>query len=204
MKAVIHEIEQNTDEWMQLRMGRVTASNFATVMANEGKAFGKPALDYAIKVAIESKTQRNIEGFTNEWMERGKQLEEDARRLYESMTFTKVLPGGIAVTDRYGASSDGLVDPDGIVEIKCVKYNTHFKRLLQGGYDTAYQWQIRGQMWLYDVDWCDFVSYCPDYPEDKQLYVYRVKRSLTEEATMITRLEKFTHQVDEFVKVLNK
>jgi len=198
----IHDIEQNTDEWLQLRMGLITASNFAAILANNGKAFGKPAIDYAQRIAIEKKTQRSIDTYSNEWMERGKELESEARELYEGLNFCEVHPGGISVAGRYGASADGQTEDNGLVEIKCVKYNTHFERLLKGGYDTKYQWQIHGQMCLYDVEYCDFISYCPDFPEDKQLYVYRVMRDLSLEDIMIERLEEFIPIVDKHIALL--
>jgi putative phage-type endonuclease len=201
---MIHEIEQNTDEWFQLRMGKITASNFASVMANEPKAFGKPALQYAMRVAIETRTKIAIDTFNNEWMERGKQLEDDARTMYEQLNFCEVHPGGFAEQGRFGASADGQTEDNGLIEIKSVKYNTHFERLIKGGYDTSYQWQIRGQMWLYDVAWCDFVSFCPDFPLNKQMYVYRVERDLEIEKLMIARLNIFTAQVDSYSQILNQ
>ena len=199
---MIHKIEQNTEEWFQLRMGKITSSNYGKVMAHIGKPFGNPALEYAMRVAIETRTNVAIETFNNEWMERGKLLEDDARAVYETEKFCDVLPGGFAEQGRYGASADGQTD-GGLIEIKSVKYNTHFQRLIKGGYDTAYQWQIRGQMWLYDVAWCDFVSYCPDFPMNKRLYVFRVERDHEQEKIMIARLKDFTKEVDNYLKYLN-
>ena len=202
-KPNIIPVDQGSDEWFHLRMGKITSSNFSKIMANYGKPFGKPALDYAMRVAIESKTNVNIETFTNDWMEKGIELEQDAREAYEMLTFTDVLPGGFCESGRFGSSSDGLVE-DGMIEIKCVKFNTHFERLIKGGYDTAYQWQIRGQMWLYDRDWCDFVSYCPDFPHNKQLYVFRVARDKAEEDHMRVRLDQFVSQVDTYINILEQ
>ena len=200
---MIHHIEQNTDEWFELRRGKITSSNFSKIMANQGKAFGNPAIQYAMRTAIESKTNVNIETFQNEWMERGTELQQDATEAYQMQTFQDVLPGGFCEVGRFGASSDGLVG-DGLIEIKCVKYNTHFERLVKGGYDTAYQWQIRGQMWLYDVPWCDFVSYCPDFPFNKQLYIFRVERDKEIEDQMIFRLNEFTKEVDKYTEILEQ
>jgi hypothetical protein len=75
---------------------------------------------------------------------------------------------------------------------------------VKGGYDTAYQWQIRGQMWLYDRDWCDFVSYCPDFPFNKQLYVFRVDRDAEEEKKMIERLNEFEKTVQHYINLLEQ
>ena len=170
-------------------------------MANNGKAFGKPALDYAMRVAIESKTNVSIETYQNEWMEKGIETEQEAREAYEIETFQDVLPGGFCEVDRFGSSSDGLVS-DGMIEIKCTKYNTHFERLVKGGFDSSYQWQIRGQMWVYEKPWCDFVSYCPDFPMNKQLYVFRVDRDRELEKQMLVRLNQFSVEVDKYIRIL--
>lgn len=197
------QIEQNTDEWFELRRGKITSSNFGSIMANSPGAFGNPAKEYAMRVAIESKTNRSIETFKNEWMDRGNELESDARELYQDLTFRDVFPGNYSEIGRFGASSDGLTG-DGLIEIKCVKYNTHMQRLIKGGYDTKYRWQIRGQMWLYDRDWCDFVSYCPDFPESKQLYIFRVERDPVEENQLITRLNDFEKTVQTYINLLEQ
>lgn len=200
---MIYTIEQNTDEWFSLRHGKITASNFGTIMANYGNSFGNPALQYAMRVAIESKTGRSIETFKNDWMDRGIEMEDEARQTYSDMTFTDVLPGGFAEFERFGASSDGLAG-EGLIEIKCPKFNTHFETIRKGGFDTSYQWQIRGQMWLYDRPWCDFVSYCPDFPLNKQLYIFRVTRDMEEEKKLIGRLNEFASKVDEYIKILEQ
>ncbi len=203
MKRKFHSVDQNTEEWHELRRGKPTSSNFATILANAPKAFGNPAIQYAQRVAIEGKTNVTIETFQNDWMEKGLELEQDAREAYQMATFTDVLPGGFAELDRFGSSSDGLVGP-GMIEIKCPKYSTHFDSLVKGGYDSKYQWQMRGQMWVYDKPWVDFVSYCPDLPQNKQLYIFRVERDKAEEDHMIARLNQFVSQVDTFIQILNQ
>ena len=195
-----HDIQQD-DEWLELRTGFITSSNFSTIMANNGKAFGNPALQYAMRIAIESKTKRNIETFKNEWMERGLELEQEARNAYSDLTFTDVTNGGFMEFGRFGSSSDGLAG-EGMIEIKCPKYSTHFERLIKGGSDPTYKWQIAGQLHIYDKPWCDFVSYCPDFPEEKQLYVFRVERDRLMEAALLDRLTEFVDQVDAYIKHL--
>ncbi len=199
---MIH-VEQNSEEWFELRRGKITSSNFATIMANYGKAFGNPAIQYAQRVAIEGKTNVTIETFQNEWMEKGIELEQDAREAYQMTTFTDVLPGGFCELGRFGSSSDGLTGK-GLIEIKCPKYSTHFDSLVKGGYDSKYQWQLRGQMWIYDKPWADFVSYCPDFPLNKQLYIFRVERDKEQEDYMIARLNSFVSQVDLFINILDQ
>jgi len=134
-------------------------------------------------------------------MERGIELEAEAREMYSNLTFTEVTNGGFMEFGRFGSSSDGLAR-EGMIEIKCPKFTTHFERIIKGGYDLKYQWQIRGQMYIYDRPWCDFVSYCPDLPADKQLYVYRVERDLKDEKIMIDRLNDFISVVDTYTNDL--
>jgi hypothetical protein len=191
-----HDIEQGSEEWFALRLGKATASNFGTIMANEGKAFGDPAIQYAQRIAIESVTEKQIETFANDWMQQGKDLEPVARQLYAEQRMLPIEDAGIFVSDcgRFASSPDGLIENGGI-EIKSVKYNTHFTILEKGGFDTKYKWQITGQIWLAELDWVDWISYCPLFPENKQLYVFRVVR----DEEMITRLQSRLEQFWELV-----
>ena len=198
---VFHDIDQSDEAWLELRRGFVTSSHFATVLANLGKTFGPPAVEYAMRVAIESQTGRGITNFQNSWMERGLEEEPNAREMYSDLTFTEVTNGGFMEFGRFGSSSDGLTD-EGMIEIKCPKFSTHMEWIVKGGYDLKYQWQIRGQMYIYDRPWCDFVSYCPDFPTDKQLYTFRVERDRDQEAVMIERLNEFVTVVDSYIKHL--
>jgi hypothetical protein len=170
-----HDVQQNTDEWQALRLGKATASNFACIMANDGKAFGDPAKRYALQLALELATGKKAEySFSNEHMERGHEHEPVARMLYEEEHFVDVSNGGFFCHDTYGDSPDGLVNDDGGVEIKSVIASTHYATLTRGDFDPAYRWQLIGHLDCTGRDWFDFVSYCSDFPEDKQLLVYRL------------------------------
>lgn len=92
---MFHAVRQNSDEWFMLRLGKVTSSNFACIMANNGKAFGEPAKRYAQKVALERVTRkREDESYSNAFMERGTELEPFARTLYSQETMNDVDNGG--------------------------------------------------------------------------------------------------------------
>lgn len=170
-----HDVQQNTEEWMALRVGRATASNFGCFMANEGKAFGDPAKRYALQIALEISTGKKAEfSFSNEHTERGHEQEPVARMLYEETTFCDVANGGFFDCGDYGDSPDGLVNSDGVIEIKSVIAPTHYATLLRGSYDPAYRWQLVGHLDCTGRDWVDFISYCADFPADKQLLTYRV------------------------------
>lgn len=170
-----HDVEQNGEEWDALRLGKATASNFGLIMANEGKAFGEPAKRYALQLALEQiKGCKSEFGFSNEHMERGHEQEPIARMLYEEMNFVDVDNGGFFDHETYGDSPDGLVGQDGLVEIKSVIAATHYSTLTRGSFDPAYRWQLVGHLDCSGRDWVDFISYCSDFPDGKQLIVYRL------------------------------
>lgn len=173
-----HDVQQNSDEWMALRTGKATASNFACIMANETKSFGEPAKRYALQIALEIATGRKAEySFSNEHMERGHEQEPVARMLYEDQYFVDVGNGGFFDWGSYGDSPDGLVGSDGGVEIKSVIASIHYATLQRGSFDPAYKWQLIGHLDCTGRDWFDFISYCADFPEDKQLIVHRLHRA---------------------------
>lgn len=174
---IFHDVPQNTEAWQALRCGKVTASNFGLIMANEGKAFGDPAKRYALQIALEISTGKKAEfSFSNEHMERGHEQEPIARMLYEEEHFATVTNGGFFCWGAYGDSPDGLVNEDGVTEIKSVIASTHYATLQRRCFDPAYRWQLVGHLDCTERAWVDFISYCADFPLGKQLLVYRLHR----------------------------
>ncbi len=197
---IYHDIEQNTDAWLELRIGKATASKFGTFMANEGKAFGDPAKDYALQIALEISTGRKAEfGFSNDHTERGHEQEPIARMLYEEENFVTVTNGGFFDWIEYGDSPDGLVGNDGIIEIKSVIAKTHYATLRRGNFDPAYKWQLIGHLDCTGRKWVDFVSYCSDFPNEKQLITHRLYREQCDDE--ITRLRE---RRSEFLKLVQE
>ena len=195
-----HDVAQNTEAWGSLRCGKATASNFGTFMANYGKAFGDPAKKYAVQIALERATGNKAENeYSNVHMERGHLLEPVARALYEQTYFVDVSNGGFFDCGDHGDSPDGLVSNDGVIEIKSVTPAVHYNTLSRGKHDPAYTWQLVGHLDCTGRDWVDFVSFCPEFPEDKQLIVYRVDRDqIHQELKMLAeRRAEFIELVDE-------
>ena len=192
------DVEQNTDDWMALRAGKLTSSKLGTVMAKFGKAFGDPAKKYAKQVAVEQIKGAPIgSSFSNDHMARGHEQEPIARSLYESETFSTVENGGFFCSDEIGCSPDGLIQKDGLVEIKSVIVNIHYDNVKRQDFDPAYKWQCIGNLKFTGRDWIDFISYCADYPEGKQLFVHRGrKEEFTEQFEMIDR------RIDEFMSLV--
>jgi hypothetical protein len=240
-----HDVEQGEDseEWNELRLGKVTASNFGKIMAfdtcpinayivknigtkehidksidnylnlkklgslqkktidfitmdvgydsNVGESihdkiyshvkslnpkteFGETAKKYALQLALERITGKKSEfGFKSDDMQRGNNQEPIARMLYEEQTFATVNNGGFFCNNDWGDSPDGLVGDDGIVEIKSVIPTTHYDTLMRKSFDPTYKWQLVGHLEATGRQWVDFVSYCSDFSESKQLLIYR-------------------------------
>ena len=172
-----YDVEQNSDAWLALRLGKATGSNFGCFMANDGKAFGEPAKAYALQLALEIDTGRRAEySFSNEHMERGHEQEPVAKMLYQDENFVTVENGGFFCWGTYGDSPDGLISSDGVLEVKSVGAKTHYATLMRKSYDPAYRWQLVGHLDCTERAWVDFASYCAEFPEGKQLIVYRLHR----------------------------
>lgn len=194
------DVEQNTDEWFDLRAGKLTSSKMGVIMANFGKSFGEPAKKYAVNIAIEQITGNPIQStFSNEHMERGHEQEPIARTLYERESFCKVTNGGFFQSDFIGCSPDGMVNNDGVIEIKSVIAPVHFASIKRNTFDPAYKWQCIANMKFTGSDWLDFISFCADFPAGKQLFIHRLERDdYAEEFKMIDeRVAEFKILVDE-------
>jgi hypothetical protein len=200
---VHHQIEQNTDEWLALRAGKITGSDAAKIMANYGKAFGEPAKKLAITLAIERLTGRPAgETYSNEHMARGHEQEPIARQLYEAEVFCDVEAGGFFDNGTTGCSPDGLAD-DGLIEIKCVLPHVHFPRIKTGTFDPTYRWQLAHNLRESGCEWIDYVSYSSGFTEAKQLFICRVPRDEFEQefAQMAERYGDFEALVQDAMRV---
>ena len=206
MQYRFHDIQQNSPEWMQLRCGKVTGSNFSKIMANYGEPFGKPAERYALQLALERiRGVKCDSGFGgNEHTERGHAQEPIAKQMYEIEHFVTVKPGGFFDHMLWGDSPDGLINEDGVLEIKSVIAPTHYETYKRGSYDTAYKWQLVGHLDCTGRDWVDFVSYCSEFPDDKQLLTYRYDRDFfaADIKKLRSRREDFLELVDEVTNKL--
>ncbi len=192
-----HSIDQNCDDWLALRAGKLTGSNASKVMAHYGKAFGEPAKKLAVDIAIEQITGKPIEGgYSNDHMERGHEEEPIARQLYESEYFTIVENGGFYDNGDTGCSPDGICG-NGLIEIKSAIPSIHYQRIKINSFDSAYRWQLLFNLRESDKDWIDFVSYCSTFPEDKRLFVHRVIAEDCKED-----FEKIESRVSEFMALV--
>jgi len=198
------DIRQNTDEWLDLRAGKVSGSSIGKIMANFGKAFGDPAKKLAVNLAIERVTGKRVEGdhYTNKHMERGHEEEPIARMLYEERNFAIVQNGGFYDNGITGCSPDGLVDDDGLIEIKSVIPTSHYPTIKRNSYDPKYKWQLIFNLRESGREWIDYVSYCSSFPQESNLFICRIeKQSISKELEMIQRrLAEFEAMVSDIIK----
>lgn len=204
---IFYNIDQNSDEWYQMRAGKITSSALSKAMANYGKAFGEPAKKYAVSIAIEQITGKAIPSdYTNDHMQRGHEEEPIARMMYEEETFCDVSNGGFFDLGDIGCSPDGLVNDNGVIEIKSAIPSVHYDRIKRNKYDSAYRWQLAGNLKFTGREWIDFVSYCSSFPEGRQLFIHRsTVDDFKDEFKMIdSRVDEFRSLIDEIKQTISK
>lgn len=194
--------EQGTDEWLSERAGKVTASRIADVMAKTKTGYGAGRANYMADLIAERLTGLPKQGFTNAAMQWGTETEPQARAMYDFHTGNSVEETGFVPHPSIpmtGASPDGLVGDDGLVEIKCPNTATHIETLRGAKIDRKYLLQMHWQMICTGRDWCDFVSFDPRMPDEMQMHVERVNldKELAEE--IIVEVSKFLGELDEAV-----
>ena len=199
------DVEQNGEEWFDLRLGKVTGSTIGRVMANFGKSFGQPAKDLAVNLAIEQITGvRQGNDYSNTHMERGHIEEPLARRAYEELYFVDVTNGGFYDNVLTGCSPDGRVNNDGLNEYKSAIASIHYERIRKNTFDSQYKWQLIFNLKESGRDWIDFVSYCSSYPIETRLFVKRLERAdFKKEYQMIDeRLAEFFEMLETVKKTV--
>ncbi len=173
------DIIQGTDSWFEARLGKVTASRVADVLATLKTGEAASRRNYRMELVCQRLTGQREEGYTNSHMERGIELEPIARSLYEfkqGVTVTEIGFVDHPSIEMAGASPDGLVGLYGLIEIKCPTPANHVDTLLSGKAPSKYIPQMQWQMACTGARWCDFVSYCPALGENLELFIVRVDR----------------------------
>jgi putative phage-type endonuclease len=200
-------IAQGSPEWFAVRCGKVTASRVADVIATTKTGFAASRANYMAELIAERLTQSTAPSFTNAAMQWGTDQEPHARAAYsfrhdvdvEEIAF--VDHPEIAMT---GASPDGLVGADGLVEIKCPNTATHLETLLGGRVPAKYVIQMQWQMACTGRAWCDFVSFDPRLPASMSLFVERVQRDASFILHLETEVAAFIAEIDDKVARLRE
>lgn len=171
-------IEQGTPEWLAQRCGKVTASRVSDILAKTKTGPAASRANYMAQLIAERLTGTVAESYTNAAMQHGTDTEAEARNAYSFYQNVDVELVGFVdhpSIDMCGASPDGLVSGNGLVEIKCPNTATHIDTLLGGSVPSKYLHQMQWQMECTGRQWCDFVSYDPRLPEHMRLFVRRVE-----------------------------
>jgi putative phage-type endonuclease len=175
------DIQQGSDEWHNLRIGKITGSSFSKLL---GTAAAKEKYLYDKANEIVTRCKSDGDSFNNVHMQRGSNFESVARTRYLLETFSIVKEVGIVIVDDYLACSpDGLIDEDGLIEIKVPDSNNYFRQLLQISSEglkvipNDYYIQMQFNMYVCGRNWCDYVLYNPQHAiNDREMFIYRVPR----------------------------
>ena len=202
------EIIQGSTEWFYQRLGKVTASRVADVIAKTKTGYSASRENYMAQLVVERLTQTKAESYTNAAMQWGTDQEPFARAAYEAAQGVMVEEVGFVphpTIEWAGASPDGLVggEGEGLVEIKCPNTATMIETLLSqkvpGKYITQMQFQMAGT----GRKWCDYGSFDPRMPAKAQLFVRRVDRDDEYIAEIEAEIVKFLAEVESQVQKLN-
>ena len=199
--------EQRSPEWFAARCGRATGSRAADLLASIKSGEAAARRDYKMELVTERLTGRPADegGYTNADMQRGVELEPEARAAYEAQTGVLVDQTGFLAHDELmaGCSLDGHVGAfEGLIEIKCPRPANHFATLRTGGVPARYLPQLTHNLWLTGARYADFVSYCPLFPDHLRLYICQIKAADLDLAGYEKKLRAFLAEVDaEFLAV---
>lgn len=203
---MIHNMDQRSEAWFKARLGKATASRVADIVARTKSGYSASRANYAAQLVCERLTGAQADTYTNAAMQWGTDHEDEARRAYAFMCDVEVQEVGFVdhpILEMSGASPDGLVGDDGLLEIKCPITATHIETLLSGKVPEKYLTQIQWQLGCTGRAWCDYVSYDPRLSEEKRLFVKRVHRNAERIAELEAEVGKFLAEVEDTIAQLN-
>lgn len=190
------DCKQGSEEWLTARLGIPTATGISNIVTPSGKKSG--AWNTYLAELVAESIQGLGDSFKSSAMERGNQLEPQARMAYEFETDCNVVQvGGVYLNEE----KDLMISPDGLIppllkglEIKCPEMKTHIKYLLEGGVPNEYIIQVQSALWVTGYETWDFVSYCPEY-QKQTLYIYTAQRAPV-------LMKAFDEYIPQFIKTL--
>ena len=200
-------MEQRSDEWFAARLGKVTASRVADVIAKTKTGPSASRENYSTQLVLERLTNKQAESYTNAAMQWGTETEPMARQAYELKRGLFVNETGFVdhpTIEMSGASPDGLVGTDGLIEVKCPNSATHMETMLTQKVPAKYIPQMMWQMACTGRNWCDFVSYDPRFPENLQIFIERVEYDPTYVKMLELEITQFLDEVTKKVEILRK
>jgi len=195
----MHDIVQGSEEWHAIRLGKVTASRVADVVAKTKSGWGASRANYMAELIAERLTGATADRFVNAAMQWGNETEAEARAAYQFQTDAEVVEVGFVnhpTIAESGASPDGLVGNIGLVELKCPNTATHIDTLLSGAVPGKYITQMQWQMACTGRYWCDFVSYDPRLPPEMAIWIKRVDRDEERITELQDMVREFLAELD--------
>jgi len=204
---MIEMMDQGSEEWFTIRIGKVTASRVADVIAKTKTGYSASRDNYMAQLICERLTGLKGESFTNAAMQHGTDTEPLARAAYEALQDVLVDEVGFVPHPKIemaGASPDGLVGDDGLLEIKCPNTATHIETLISKVVPSKYNTQMQFQMACTGRKWCDFVSFDNRLPEMFQLFVTRVPRDEVFIRLIESEIVQFIAELDDKINKLMK
>ena len=200
-------IEQGTPEWQALRIGKLTASRVADMLATVKTGESMSRKNLRADLIAERLTGNKTDSYTNSAMNWGVETEPQARVAYEVFSYNFV--DQVAFVDHptianFGCSPDGLVGDDGLIEIKCPNTSTHLEYIETRKPPSKYMTQMMSQMAVTGRKWCDFVSFDPRLPDGLKLLVVRIERDEEVIAKIESEAIKFLAEVDDKIVELYK
>jgi len=195
----IIDCDQRSDAWFKARLGKVTASRVADVVAKTKTGWGASRANYMAELIAERLTGEPAEKFSNAAMQWGTDREPEARAAYEFRGDFDVAEVGFVdhpFIEMTGASPDGLVGDIGMVEIKAPNTATHIDTLLSQSVPGKYVTQMMWQMGCCEREWVDYVSYDPRLPDEMRLFVKRIERDDAEIARLEGLVTEFLFELD--------
>ena len=199
---IIHnDIQQRTDVWRQLKIGKLSGSRIKPLAAPKG--LGAATTTLALEILTERITGRLTDTPVTYAMEQGLMNEPIARDIYINATGNDVVEVGGVSDGELFFSPDGLIGEDGILEIKSPQPKKHMEILLSDVVLPEYIPQLQFGMYVTNRKWCDFVSYCPEYPDDYCFKIIRHKRDDASIDMLKDRIEQFNRLLENMEKKLH-
>ena len=202
---IIETCEQGSEEWLSLRLGKITASRVKDVLTKgRGTSPSKTAESYMMELIAEILTGKSKPFFENDAMRWGTETEPQARAMYAvNNDFVDVKEVAfVEHNEQVGISPDGLVGDDGLLEIKCPNTTTQLKRALSDDYSADYKAQIQMQLWVTEREWCDFLSFDPRLECAAGYLQQRVYRDEEYIKEMKTKVYAFVKKMNELIEQL--
>ncbi len=194
----IFRCEQGTEEWFAVKLGKVSASHFSDVL---NKKSGRRT--YMYRLLGERLSGESYEAYSNKTMERGSEVEAEARAYYEALYGVVEQVGFVQLNDNVGCSPDGLPGTDGLIEIKCPFPSTHARYIIENTLPTAHKPQVQGNLWITGRQWCDFISFDPRVKARPfwKIRVYRDEKYISE---LHIQIQMFVNELNKMMKILTE